>query len=75
MNAFRKNIVAIVNHEGITLQVLADRCEMRRSYLSRLVHGHHSPNLAAVEKIAKALRIKPHELIMPGFSKNLSNVT
>jgi len=75
MNAFQKNLSAIVRRQGITLQELADRCKIRRSYLSRLVHGHHSPNLETVEAIAKALKMQPYELITPGFSKNLEKVS
>jgi len=75
MNAFGKNVAALVRHQGITLQDLSERCNIRRSYLSRLVHGHHSPSLDVVESIAMALHVQPHELITPGFSQNLSNAS
>lgn len=71
MTAFSENVMELVKRDGITLKDLADRCGMRRSYLSRLVHGHHSPSLEFVENIAKALGVEAHELITPDFSKNL----
>lgn len=75
MNAFAKNVLDLVQAEGITITQLAERCAIRRSYLSRIIHGHHSPSLQHVEDIALALNVEPHELITPGFSKNLQTVS
>lgn len=71
MTAFSENVLELAKREGLSIQHLADRCKMRRSYLSRLVHGHHSPSLELVETIAEALGVEAHELITPDFSKNL----
>lgn len=71
MDNFSTNVKALLQSEHLTIQELADKCKMRRSYLSRLIHGHHSPSLSVVEQIAEALGVQAHEIITPDFSKNL----
>jgi transcriptional regulator with XRE-family HTH domain len=71
MNDFSTNVKALLAAENLTIQDLAERCGMRRSYLSRLIHGHHSPSLSCVEQIAQALGVHAFEIITPDFSKNL----
>ena len=71
MEYFSENVKALLTAENLTIQELADKCNMRRSYLSRLIHGHHSPSLSVVQQIAEALGVQAHEIITPDFSKNL----
>lgn len=71
MEYFSENVKALLTAENLTIQELADKCSMRRSYLSRLIHGHHSPSLSVVQQIAEALGVQAHEIITPDFSKNL----
>jgi transcriptional regulator with XRE-family HTH domain len=74
MQAFSENVKFLLTVENLTIQELADRCDMRRSYLSRLIHGHHSPSLDVIEKIANSLGVKPHEIITPEFSKKVQMI-
>lgn len=71
MEDFSTNVKALLAAENLTIKDLADRCHMRRSYLSRLIHGHHSPSLSVVSQIAEALGVQAFEIITPDFSKNL----
>jgi transcriptional regulator with XRE-family HTH domain len=49
----------------MTIQELADLVGTKRSYMSRLIHGHHSPNLILMEKIANACGVPLYELLKP----------
>lgn len=69
MTTFSKNLTRIIEDNGWTIQELADRCKMRRSNISRLIHGHHSPTLEVAEQIAKACSIELYELLDPNLEK------
>lgn len=65
MSTFSKNLTRILEDNNWTIQELADRCGMRRSNISRLIHGHHSPTLEVAESIARACEIELYELLNP----------
>ena len=65
MTIFRNNTEAHLIARGWTVQHLADVIGMDRSYLSKVIRGIHSPNLALLEKIAKACEIEVFELLQP----------
>ena len=73
MNHFAQNIKTALKSERLSVQELSDRCGLDRSYLSRLIHDHHSPSLQMVEKIATALNVQPFEMLVPDFFKNCQN--
>jgi transcriptional regulator with XRE-family HTH domain len=69
MNNFSNNLTQILKTRNLSVQQLAELSSIRRSYLSRLLHGHHSPRLTIVEKIAKSLRVNAYELLTPPAKK------
>jgi transcriptional regulator with XRE-family HTH domain len=47
---------------GVTLEVLAEKTGMTKSYLSKVERGLNTPSIAAALKLAKALNVKVEEL-------------
>ncbi|WP_176518415.1 helix-turn-helix domain-containing protein, partial [Pseudomonas faucium] len=47
---------------GITLEVLADKAGMTKSYLSKVERGLNTPSIAAALKLARALNVNVEEL-------------
>jgi len=47
----------------LSQEELADKAGVSRQYLSRLEIGRHDPSLSTLVKLAKALRVKPGELL------------
>ena len=50
--------------KGMTQEQLAAAAEMERSYVSDLERGARNPSVAALGRIAEALEIEPHLLLM-----------
>ncbi|RYX80501.1 XRE family transcriptional regulator [bacterium] len=50
--------------KGMPQEELAAAAEMERSYVSDLERGTRSPSVAAVGRIADALGIEPHVLLL-----------
>ncbi len=48
---------------GMTQATLADKAGMSRAYLSRLEIGKHDPPLSTLLRLAKALRVRPSDLL------------
>jgi transcriptional regulator with XRE-family HTH domain len=48
---------------GLTQEELAARAGVTRSYLARLETGRHEPTLTMLERLAKALRVKPSRFL------------
>jgi transcriptional regulator with XRE-family HTH domain len=72
MTIFAKNVNAAREKNGMTIQDLAALVGIERSYLSRIIHGHHSPSLDLMEKIANACGEPLYELLNPNSEKMLS---
>lgn len=49
----------------MTQEQLGLDTEMERSYVSDLERGIRNPSVRAVERLAKALNVQPHQLLMP----------
>lgn len=63
-----KNIVgekvrALRKSAGLSQEVLAERCSIFRTYLSRIESGSANPSLAVLVTLAKALEVEPHVLL------------
>ena len=66
-----KNIQMIVGSQikqrrtsaSITQEVLAARCGIFRTYLSRIEGGVANPTITVIEALAKALSVEPWELL------------
>lgn len=69
MSIFSNNVARVLREKGLTVSELAADCGMRRSYLSRLLHGHHSPSLDVAEKIATACGVPLYEMLRPKAEK------
>ena len=48
---------------GISQEELASLAHIERSHMGKLERGEHLPNLVLILRLAKALRIKPGELV------------
>ena len=48
---------------GFSQQRLADRTHLSRIYIAKLETGERTPSLAVLERLAKALRLKPADLL------------
>jgi len=49
----------------ITQEELADRCQIFRTYLSRVESGQANPTLMALHALAQGLEVSIHELLTP----------
>jgi transcriptional regulator with XRE-family HTH domain len=47
----------------LTQEQLAEKAGFSRAYVSRLEMGRHDPPLSALEKLAKALKVKVAKLV------------
>ena len=48
---------------GLTQEQLAAAAGISRTYLSRLETANHDPTVGVVERLAKALKVKPTDLL------------
>ena len=60
---FGKRIRALRGDLGMTQEMLATKVGLDRSYMGFLERGERNPSLEVIIKIAKALNIKPDELL------------
>jgi transcriptional regulator with XRE-family HTH domain len=59
------NVRKYRKQRGMTQEQLGLETEMERSYVSDLERGTRNPSVRAVERLAKALGVQPHLLMMP----------
>ncbi len=52
--------------KGLSQGDIERRCGLMRSYVSRVEGGFTVPSLATLEKWAKALEVKPYQLLFQG---------
>jgi transcriptional regulator with XRE-family HTH domain len=50
---------------GMTQEELGLETEMERSYVSDLERGTRNPSVRALGRLAEALQVEPHMLLMP----------
>lgn len=50
---------------GMTQEQLALDAQMERSYVSDLERGTRNPSVRALGRLAEALDVEPHQLLMP----------
>ena len=60
---FGKRIRELRGDLGMTQEMLAAKVGLDRSYMGFLERGERNPSLEVIIKIAKALNIKPDELL------------
>ena len=49
--------------QGLTQEQLAEKAGFSRAYIARLEIGRHNPTLLTLQKLAKALKVKPGALL------------
>lgn len=56
--------------QGLSQEALADRAGLDRTYISQLEHGHKSPTLTTLDKLASCLSISGIDLVSDTASPN-----
>ena len=64
-----RGIVILRELRGFTQTDLGNRCNLPRSYISRIEHGHNVPSVPVLERIALALGLD-----LPGFFVHARNI-
>ena len=65
------NIRFIRQKREITLDALAGRTGMSRTFISDIERSQKVPSIVSLERIAKALGVKPSTLLEPGAYKTI----
>ena len=65
-----KNIRSYRMKRGLTQEKLAQKCDMHDNYISKVELGNVSIGIDNLERIAKALKIEPHLLLIPESYKS-----
>lgn len=63
-NVVGEKIRALRKDAGLSQEVLAERCGIFRTYLSRIESGAANPSLVVLVTLAKALSVEPHILLV-----------
>ncbi|HEB79572.1 MAG TPA: XRE family transcriptional regulator [Rhodospirillales bacterium] len=59
-----RNLKAIRLQRKLSQEQLAFECGMHRTYISGIERGVRNPSALVLSKIAKALNVEPHELLI-----------
>lgn len=60
-----QNVRRLRVERGLSQEELAFRAGMKRSYLSDMERGTRNPSVRALGRVAEALEIAPHVLLLP----------
>ena len=63
-NIVGEKIRTLRKSAGLSQEVLAQRCSIFRTYLSRIESGAANPSLVVLVTLANALDVEPHALLM-----------
>jgi transcriptional regulator with XRE-family HTH domain len=63
LTRFAGNVRRLRSRKRLSQKTLADKVGISVSYVSMLERGQRSPPLETVEKVAKALGVKPAQLL------------
>ena len=63
LKAFAKNVKKLRIEKGWTQEELARRAELHRTYIGAIERHERNVSLLNVERIAKALKVKPKDLL------------
>ena len=64
LQSIGRKIAKLRAEKGLSQEDLAGEAEINRGYISRIENGHVAFSIPLLLKIAKALRVKPAELLM-----------
>lgn len=65
IDVLARNLRLYRNQADLSQEALADAAEIDRTYVSGLERGVRNPTVAVLAKLATALGVKPHELLIP----------
>lgn len=57
------NLKRLRGEMGLSQEAFADEADLHRTYISGLERGVRNPTITVLEKIAKALKVKPGRLL------------
>ena len=63
LKSFGVNIRKIRKERGLSQEKLSFEAKLDRTYISGIERGERNPSLKNIGKIAKALKVKPKELL------------
>jgi transcriptional regulator with XRE-family HTH domain len=58
-----KNIRLIRNNLGLSQEELAEQAGLHRTYIGSIERAERNVSIDNIEKIARALKVQPHELL------------
>jgi transcriptional regulator with XRE-family HTH domain len=59
--------VRLLRHDlGLSQEELAHKAKLHRTYMGMIERAERNLSVDNIEKIAKALEVKPHQLLMDG---------
>ena len=61
-----KNIRLFRNNLGMSQEELGEKAKLHRTYVGMIERSERNLSIDNIEKIAKALNVKPHQLLMDG---------
>ena len=64
LEVFGKNLRKYRTNLGLSQEKFAEMCDLHRTYISDIERGQRSISLGNVQKIADALKIEPHKLLI-----------
>ena len=65
IKTFGTNVKRMRQLRNISQEVLAQRCGIYRTYLSRIESGQANPSLLVITALASALEMEPSDLLLP----------
>ncbi|WP_182547935.1 helix-turn-helix domain-containing protein [Phyllobacterium myrsinacearum] len=63
-----RNVRRIREERGLSQEKLAFETELHRTYISGVERGVRNPTVLVIDRLAKALGVLPHILLMPSNS-------
>jgi transcriptional regulator with XRE-family HTH domain len=69
---FCANVLAARKRAGLTQEEAATRMEISRPRYTEIENGKFGPTLGLIERLAKALKTEPQELLDPEFASEMS---
>ncbi|HBM87516.1 MAG: helix-turn-helix transcriptional regulator [Parvibaculaceae bacterium] len=58
-----KNVRKLRDKRGLSQEELAFETDLHRTYISGVERGVRNPTVLVIERLATALKVKPHELL------------
>ena len=69
LKTFGTNVRTIRESRGLSQEALADKADLHRTYISDIERFQRNISLDNIQKLAKALEVKPYELLMTDDDK------